>query len=113
MNRLMVIMVGAVFILAPLVGQSQEQTEVLRNEIVAYVVNPCYLASALRNPVEGFSAEQTVELVKLMTPQATDDLVAALLPIVQRIDTLEQRVVFYEIGKKMCIDSALAASMQP
>ena len=80
----------------------------LRAEIMEHVVDPCYLDMALRNPVEGVSPKQLAELTKMVTAKSVNEMVESLHPLVIKLDELEQRRVFYAMGKKICIDAARA-----
>ena len=79
-----------------------------RAEIMEYVVDPCYLDMALRNPVEGVSPEQLAELAKMVSAKSVNEMVESLQPLVAKLDELEQRRVFYAMGKKVCVDAARA-----
>ena len=77
-----------------------------RAEIMEYVIDPCYLDMALRNPVEGVSPERLAELAKMVAAKSVDEMVEGLLPITAKIDDLEKRGVFYAVAKELCIKAA-------
>ena len=72
---------------------SVAQTIDYRSEIIIRVVDPCFLDSVKRNRVEGVSDQDMLTMVKVMQADTVDSVIATLLPIVQEIDTLEQRAV--------------------
>ncbi len=82
------------------------QTVDYRTEIIAYVVDPCFLDSVKRNRVEGVSDQDMLALLKVMQAGAVDDMVGSLLPVVQKMETLEQRAIIYATGAQVCINAA-------
>ena len=78
----------------------------LRAEIMEQVVDPCYLDMAMRNPIEGVSLEQMVELAKMVSGNSVDQMVASLLPVAAKIEDPEKRRTFYKVGKELCINAA-------
>jgi len=81
----------------------------LRDEIVKYVVEPCYLDAVMRNRVEGVADQQMLELLKIMQSDETEKMVNALLPVISKAKSAQERLVIYEIGKQTCIQAARGA----
>ena len=84
----------------------------MRSEIMQNVIDPCYLDSAKRNAVEGVSPEDMVPLMKMLAGDAVEQAILSLLPIVAKLDTFEERAMFYVMGQQMCIQSARQAAGQ-
>lgn len=81
----------------------------LRDEIIEKVIDPCYLDTVLRNPVEGVSAQQMLELLKVMQADEAENAINALLPIVSKAESSQGRTAIYEIFKQQCIEAARSA----
>jgi len=77
-----------------------------RAEIMEHVVDPCYLDMAHRNPVEGISPNELIEITKLMSGDAIETMIDNLRPIAAKMADLNQRLAFYEIGRRVCINAA-------
>ena len=110
MNRLVVI--GLLALALHAIPVSAVSEELLRAEIMEYVIDPCYLDSAKRNVVDGISPEEMVPFMKLIAAESIEQTMVAVITLVSQLDKFEDRAVFYVLGQNMCIDSARKAARQ-
>ena len=83
-----------------------QSSDVYDTEIMAQVVDPCFMASVQRNNLDEFITEaQALELIKLIEAESIVELVEAIRPLVQGKDE-ETRGAVYKISLAACVSGA-------
>ena len=86
--------------------QAAQSDDDYRDEITEHVVDPCFKYSAGKSePIPEVSESEMVTLMKLMSPEAVQNTINAMLPVVKG-KPIEARMEFYKFGLKMCIQGA-------
>lgn len=80
-----------------------------RSEIEKYMIDPCMLATVEGQDLNKMlgGKDTALRLLKAFSKQELDQAMQELLPIVSKLDKLEDRVALYEAGKNMCIEAGL------
>ena len=81
--------------------------QALKNEILEHVVDPCYTQIAERDGLgEYMKIDEAVEVMKMMNPQSIEKMYEASLPVVKKLPSFSERMLFYQIGLSSCINGA-------
>ena len=78
----------------------------LRAEIIQHVVDPCYMDIARRQNLPGITPEQYVEMAKMISPDAIDEVVSALAGMITDEHDAASRKAIYAFGLTNCIKGA-------
>ncbi len=94
-----------VVVLASLIS-SPAYAQDYRAEIIQHIVDPCLLHSANRSGlVEKLGREQTLALMKIMTPDMVEKSVKAALPMVMG-KSYGDRMTIYKFSAAICIGAS-------
>ena len=77
-----------------------------REEIMQYVVDPCYLAMAEGKTVKGVSPAELAALVKSLNKKPIEDTVAAVNRLLRNDPGFETRKRVYDLSLDMCVRGA-------
>ena len=82
-----------------------------RNEIMQYTVDACYLEIARNSNIEeeyGMTLEEIVDLMKTLQAENITKMVPSIEPLVNNMESRQERMAIYAVFKKLCIDAALS-----
>ena len=80
-------------------------TSQYRDEILQYVIDPCFTQISRRNLTEFVSEKQAVDLLKITEKDGVENVISLILPMVKGV-TFKERRKIYEFGLSGCISGA-------
>ena len=76
-----------------------------RDEIVQYIIDPCFAQIARRNLTQFISEKQAIDLLKATDKGAIENVIKLTLPLIKEA-TLSERKKIYEFGVSRCVGGA-------